>query len=151
MLSPEPPERIPGMTRFAARTTTALFCRSGDPVEVTMLYLDSEPYGVAFIFDPLGSRTAWTFARDIVIEALAFRADSFPRGDVRMKRDARGVLLALSGEHTTEFRLDAEAVRAFLAMTFELVPPRQESDFIDWPAAEEALGLPAGSLTEPPA
>lgn len=115
------------------------------PVDAELSFDTSLPYAACLSFPVSecdctgdGPRVCWYFSRELLDEG---RRTPVGRGDVRVGPGAGGdVLITLAGPTGAALvSAPAEAVAAFLADSFALVPAGSESDHLDVDAAVDRL------------
>lgn len=104
------------------------------PVEATALYSTQDPYAVTFIFKISETESVrWLFARQLLLDGLTSPSGD---GDVHLYPGGSGsgkvvVLELRSPSGHAFFELPATAVTEFLVASWALVPPGEESKFVD--------------------
>jgi hypothetical protein len=128
------------------RTSLGLTLLGSDvPVLMTaqLTYRVDDPYAVEAVFDVGDARSVrWLFSRDLLDEGLV---QGVGDGDVHVmpSRDPLGVatvqLQLSSPDGVAVLEAAAEDVLAFLEQCYLLVPPGQETQFLDLDATVERL------------
>jgi Streptomyces sporulation and cell division protein, SsgA len=119
-----------------------LLNNSSTPVLSRLSFHADEPFAVTVAFrTERGRWVEWTFARDLLVIGLD---DPAGLGDVRVRPDlsedeAMLTLEIESPDGYASFELEREDVEAFLASTYELVPPGSESEYFDIEALIEEI------------
>ncbi|MET8505774.1 SsgA family sporulation/cell division regulator [Streptomyces sp. NPDC004787] len=116
------------------------------PIDVTFSYDPGDPWAVRVSFAHLGLTTDWTLSRELLRTGIR---TSCGLGDVQLwpvRRGGRGgrLRIRLGGTGSPVLvDVDRRALRAWLASTFEVVPPGTEPDHVDWTAELRRLGAEA--------
>ena len=104
-------------------------------VKVDLIYLTDDPYAVRIVFlseDHPGDSIAWTVSREQLHQGLI---EPVGMGDVYCGPVARPpdtMLLTLKNDETAQdFWVPAGTLARFLDRTYALVPPGDESRFLD--------------------
>lgn len=119
-----------------------LLNNSSTPVLSRLSFHADEPFAVTVAFrTERGRWVEWTFARDLLVIGLD---DPAGLGDVRVRPDlsedeAMLTLEIESPDGYASFELEREDVEAFLASTYELVPPGSEGEYFDIEALIEEI------------
>jgi hypothetical protein len=119
-----------------------LLNNSSTPVLSRLSFHADEPFAVTVAFrTERGRWVEWTFARDLLVIGLD---DPAGLGDVRVRPDlsedeAMLTLEIESPDGYASFELEREDVEAFLASTYELVPPGSENEYFDIEALIEEI------------
>ena len=102
------------------------------PLTAALTYDAADPYAVGMtITHPEGDTVTWEFARDLLIDAIAYPA-GVGCGDVRVRQCRTGIHVLLSScEGEAELHIDGEDVQVFLRSSLTLVPFGCEMDGID--------------------
>jgi hypothetical protein len=108
-------------------------------------YDTDDPYAISIHFDSCGEDLTWTFARDILVQAMdeAAGLGDVRAWPVRCRRGRDVIMLALSNSEEEEydvlFEIPREPVARFLRHTFLAVPRGEESAHIDLDSVVNAL------------
>jgi Streptomyces sporulation and cell division protein, SsgA len=112
----------------------------------TLRYQPSDPYAVEATFRAGDEAISWVLGRDLLSEGLTRESGEgdvrvWPTTDVLERNDPRQVvLLQLSSpDGRALLAAPADDVAAFLAETYEVVPPGTEGDHIDIDGVVERL------------
>lgn len=103
------------------------------PVPVVLRYDSGDPYAVHATFRTGGEGVDWVFARELLAAGVNRASGS---GDVRVwpgdENEGDVVFLALSSpDGKALLEAPAEPLRSFVARTTLLVPPGEESAYLD--------------------
>lgn len=105
-----------------------------DPIPVTLHYTTADPFALHATFHTAsgGEAVEWLFGRELLSDGLVSKAG---RGDVTIwpapGDGDRIYLQLLSPSGRAVFDASRDALTAFLSSTFDVVPPGQESDYVD--------------------
>jgi hypothetical protein len=127
------------MTKIARRVTFRL--PDGLSSSALLRYDAADPYKVVLDFGAHpqdGEPMTWTFARDLLADGLTRRAGE---GDVRCWTCSHGYHIVLSSpDGRATIRFSADAVRAFLVDTEDLVPYGAETVDFDVELSKLLIG-----------
>ena len=115
--------------------------QADEPLDVEFRYDCADPYAVTLVLSGPDGPEVWTFARDLLFAGLD---DSVGDGDVHVfsgdLADPSTMLIELVGD---EFEIllaaDRTDIERFTAMTFGMVAPGRECDYLDVDALIAAI------------